>query len=281
MPDTSISYPAGAVTGSARVRLVAPLADATVAVVTDATPFHPVDHTWPDQPADRGTLAGAALVDCRTGAIGADGTLFVGADIPVRRGEPGWDWVVVHVLPAAAAPAVGDEVALDVDAQWRTALSRGHTACHLAALALNTVAEPYWGKPVERRDSLGHPDLDALAITVSRVEPDGAFDAYRLGKGVRRKGLDTARVRAELVDLQVRADELLARWVTAGGAVHVDTGGDGTLSARRTWVALLPDGEGRIPCGGTHVTDVADLGAVTVSYTATDDGFEVRTAVGS
>ena len=29
-----------------------------VAVLTDVTPFHPLDHTWPDQPADRGTIAG-------------------------------------------------------------------------------------------------------------------------------------------------------------------------------------------------------------------------------
>ncbi len=35
-----------------------------------------------------------------------------------------------------------------------------------------------------------------------------------------------------------------------------------------------------IPCGGTHVADLADLGRVRVSYAATEDGFEQRTTVG-
>ncbi|AZZ48248.1 hypothetical protein C5E02_02500 [Rathayibacter rathayi] len=36
----------------------------------------------------------------------------------------------------ASSLVVGDEIAVEVDAEQRRQLSRGHTACHLASLAL-------------------------------------------------------------------------------------------------------------------------------------------------
>ena len=50
------------------------------------------------------------------------------------------------------------------------------------------------------------------------------------------------------------------RLTAAGGASRVDTGGDESLTARRAWIAELPPGRAEIPCGGTHVTDIADAG---------------------
>ncbi len=138
MSATLVDFPAGAVSGSATVQRVEPLADG-VAVIVDRTPFHPVDPSWPDQPADLGRLAGAPVVDTRVGAIDGAGALTVGETISVRRGDPDHTWVVVHVMAPGDAPEVGEVVDLEVDAERRAALSRAHTACHVSALALNAV----------------------------------------------------------------------------------------------------------------------------------------------
>lgn len=280
MESTIVTFPAGATAGTGTVVLTAPLAEGTVGVVTDTTPFHPVDHTWPDQPADRGTVAGRPVQDCRTGAVAPDGTLHVGADIPIRRGEPGWAFVVVHVLPADGAPAVGQQVELAVDESYRRELSRGHTATHVMALAMNAAAADLWTKDVDRRDALDHPDLDSIAMEESRILPLGARDTYRVGKSVRRKGLQLADLQAALPGIEQQVNDQLAEWLYGGGEVAVLTGGDPHLDARRTWTAHLPGGAVvSIPCGGTHVADLADLGTVSICYEPTDDGFVAHTTV--
>ncbi len=288
MQSTRVTFPGGAVSGRGTVvRLVldaAPeRAPGLVGVVTDTTPFHPVDHTWPDQPADSGTLAGFVVVDSVTGAAGPDGVLLQAEAVPVRRGERGWTWHVVHVVDLAGAlpPEPGDAVDLEVDVARRTSLSAGHTACHLAALALNAETADLWSKPADRVDSLGHPDLDQTAITVSRIEEGGAFDAYRLGKSLRKRGFASADLLAALGDVEAAVNARLDSWVASGAPVRVDTGGDDTLTARRRWTCELPDGHAEIPCGGSHVASLAALGRVTVEYRPADAGaaVEVRTRV--
>jgi alanyl-tRNA synthetase len=259
-----------------------------VGVIVDTTPFHPVDAAWPDQPADRGKLSNVTLVDCLTGVVSPSGEVFVGADIPVKRGEPGWDLVVVHVLPKATTEAQEETtrahveehapVPLVVDDEYRTELSRGHTACHVAALALNTVCADRWTKLVERTDSLGNPDLDQIALQQSLIHPDGAVDSYRLGRSIRKLGLPTVDLLVELPAVQDGVNALLRDWIAGGGTVDIETEGD-TLDAMRRWTAVLPGGKASIPCGGTHVTDLADLGAVAVTLAPTDDGFAMTTTV--
>ena len=253
-------------------------------VVTDRTPFHPVDPGWPDQGPDRGTLAHgdgrAEVLDCVIGAT--DGAaVFVGADIPVRRGEPGWSFVVVHVLAAGSLdPAAGDEVPLTVDADHRAALSAGHTGCHLAALALNAALAGRWRK-TPRADGLGRPDFDGAAIVSSRIEPFGSVDQYRLGRSLRKSGFDSAGLADDVPALIEAIDLTLAGWVDAAGSVRVETAGP-TLTDRREWVCELPDGTARIPCGGTHVATLAELGSVRVALELSADGQQLtmRTAVG-
>jgi alanyl-tRNA synthetase len=278
--DTWVDFPSGAVEGSGVVTVVAPLARDRVAVVVDRTPFHPLDHGWPDQEGDTGLLDGRPVLDSLTGALDDDGRLLVDGEVDVRRGDPGRTWVVVHVLASEDAPAVGDTVALSVDQDRRTSFSRGHSACHLAALALNETTARFWSKEPSRRDSRGFPFLDQIAVQVSRIEPDGAYDAYRAGKSLRKAGFDAAAFLAERATVAREADALLARWVAQGAVSRVDTGGDPTLAARRTWFCDVPGGPAVIPCGGTHVADIASLGAVRVAYTPTDEGFEVLTSVG-
>jgi alanyl-tRNA synthetase len=290
MRPTLVTFPTGSLSERATVRSVT-VENGRRWVVTDRTPFHPVDSRWPDQGPDRGTLdlAGrsAAIVDCLIGATD-DTTLFVGADVPVRRGEPGWSFVVVHVLDgpdgderrAALDLAPGDEVRLTVDAGHRAALSAGHTGCHLAALALNAALAGRWRK-TPRLDGLGRPDFDRAAIVSSRIEPFGSVDEYRLGRSLRKAGFDPSTLADDLPALADAVNATLAGWVAAGGAVRVETAGP-ALTDLREWVCELPEGTPRIPCGGTHVTGLDRLGSVRASLVLSGDGQELimRTAVG-
>lgn len=278
--DSWVDFPAGALEGEGVVVRSDVQEDGRVAVVVDRTPFHPLDHSWPDQPGDTGLLAGAAVIDSVMGAIDDDGVLLLGDAVGVRRGDPSRTWVVTHLLASGAAvPGAGDLVPLAVDPTRRAAYSRGHSACHLAALALNEASARFWTKEPPRRDSRGFPFLDQIAIQVSRIEPDAAHDAYRCGKSLRKAGFDSASFLGALDDVAGEAHSLLDAWVATGAVSRLETDGDPTLSARRRWVCDVPGGPAVIPCGGTHVSDLSALGTVRVSYAPTPDGFEQRTDV--
>lgn len=265
---TVVTYPGGATASRGTVVHVAGAGDGRTAVVLDETAFHPVDTAWPDQPADRGVLrvgdAELEVIDAVVGATQGD-ALLLGPDVPVRTGTEGWTFVVAHLV-AGDGIAEGDTAEVTVDAGYRAALSAGHTACHLASLALDSALADAWRKetPV---DALGAPAFDALAIQESRILPGGSRDVYRIGKSLRRKGFDPAAL-DDLDALAARVDALLAEWVAAGGAVRIECDGD-TLADRRTWVCELPGATARIPCGGTHVASLGELAAATVSFAAT------------
>lgn len=264
LTPTLVDYPAGALTGTGTVLITRPH-DGRTALVVDRTPFHPVDHGWPDQGPDRGTVTVDGntypVVDCVLGAT--DGTeLFVGQDIPVRRGTDGWAFLVVHLLDGTVEIPAGGAVELSVDADHRRALSAGHTACHVASLALNAALADRWTKPATA-DGLGHPDFDKLALTTSVIHGYGAVDTYRLGKSLRKKGFDSADLQAALPDLQARVDGILAGWVAAGGPVEVEVAGP-ALTDLREWVCTTTDGQVRIACGGTHLDELSTFEAITV-----------------
>lgn len=268
--DTAVDYPSGAMESAGTVLHVEQLEDG-LAVVLDRTAFHPVDAHWPDQPADRGRLVladGTAvdIVDARVGAT--DGTqLFIGDAVPVRTGAEGWAFVVVHIVASGAPVHEGEEVRIEVDAAFRDALSAGHTACHLAALALDRVLADAWGKPVTA-DSLGAPAFDSLAIGTSEILENGARDEYRIGKSLRKKGFDPSAF-DDPAEVARQVDDVLATWIASDAAVQVEAPEAG-IGARRSWVCALPDGEARIPCGGTHVHGLRELGSVSVELAVTD-----------
>lgn len=264
--DTRVEYPAGATrsTGVAVAVLDLPTGRG---VVLDRTAAHAVDAKWPDQGPDRGVLrvGGIAypLLDVVVGAAPADdpAELRVADDIPVRTGTDGWAFHVVHVLAADATVAVGDAVEVEVDAAHRRALSAGHTACHLASLALDAALADAWRKEVPL-DALGAPGFDALACASSRIGEFGSVDEYRVGKSLRRRGFDPEAL-ADVAAVAARANERLASWVASGAAIRIDRGGEG-LGDRRAWVCDLPGGPAVIPCGGTHLGSLAELAAVRV-----------------
>lgn len=271
--DTRVTYPGGALRATSRVLHIAPAPDGRLAVITESTSFHPVDAAWPDQPADAGVIrVGGTELPVRDAVIGAtdSSVLHLGADIPVRPGTDGWAFLVAHLVDGDSGIAEGDEVEIEADAPTRRALSTGHTACHLASLALNRVLAGRWSKPA-REDSLGSPDFDGAAISSSRIVPGGSVDRYRLNKSLRRAGFDTASLAGELDDVRGEVAEQLERWIASAAPVRVEAEGDG-LTDRRAWVCELPDGTARIPCGGTHLTSLAELGDVTTAFTVVDDG---------
>jgi alanyl-tRNA synthetase len=204
------------------------------------------------------------VLDAVVGAA-RDGELLLGRDVPVRTGTPGWTFVVAHVVNGNPV-AAGDDLEVRADAAFREELSAGHTGCHLVALALDAALAGAWRKDVPV-DALGAPGFDALAIQESRILPLGSRDVYRIGKSLRRKGFELAAL-DDLDALSVSVNGLLAEWVSSGASVSIERDGD-TLADRRTWVCELPGTTARIPCGGTHVTSLSDLGAVTVAFSST------------
>lgn len=277
--STQVTFPSGEVEGRSPVLAVEPLAEGRYGVVTAATPFHPLDHTWPDQPADTGVLLaggdGHQVVDCVTGAVSPEGTFLVGPEIPVRRGEEGWAWLAVHVLGGERCPvAVGTEVELRVDAERRASLSAAHTGCHLLALALNAALASRWRKDPGRSDDLGHPDFDSLAMASSRMDETASTDVYRLGKSLRKKGFTAEGLAEELPAVTEAVNARLAGWVAADAPVRIDVPGP-ELTARRRWTCVLPEATASIFCGGTHLTHLGELSALTTELRLSDDGTEL------
>lgn len=288
---TLVTFPSGATEGASAVRELVPLPkgaegfpDGALGLIVDTTPFHPVDHTWPDQPGDSGTVlvdgVVHAVLDAVTGAIGPQGEFALGADIPVRRGDEAWTWHVVHVLEAGPDAELLREANahLRVDAARRRALSAAHTGCHLMALALNEALAGRWRKPPGKEDSFGRPDFDATAMDSSRMDVHASTDRYRIGKSLRKKGFDPEGLAEELPAITAKVNERLAQWIAADAPVRVEVfGGEKTaqLTARREWVCDLPEGTASIFCGGTHLARLGELAALQTTLSLSEDGSEL------
>ena len=253
-------------------------------VVTETTPFHPVSHIWPDHPADKGTLNHFQVVDCQVGAVElASGELYVGETIPVKRDQPGWVFVVVHCLPAdCCGIELGQSVTLSVDKQYQSALSRGHSAGHLSYLALNKVLteQGYWRKDADRKDPHGHYDFNSYAQVTSFVTPDKCLDTYRLGKTLRKRGLNSADMLAQLKEIEQQVNQQLVQWIELGSKVKVECHGN-ALTDSRYWQCDLKQGEiAVIPCGGSHVGSLTEYAAIEVCLTQLDEqNIEMHTNV--
>ncbi|MEV7631145.1 hypothetical protein AB0N64_01925 [Microbacterium sp. NPDC089318] len=278
MQSTLVSFPDGALSGEGEVLLVD--RDASV-IVTDATPFHPVDHTWPDQPGDAGVItAGGSQVrvaEAVMAAVSDEGVLAIGSDIPVKRGGEGWTWLVGHRAEGDIPTdvAVGARVEMEADAGRRASLSRGHTACHLASLALDAALADLWRKDIGS-DPLGNPDFEGKANQSSRIHPDGSVDEYRLGKSLRKAGFDSESLASSLAEREQRINDLLAGWVASAGESRIDVDGPSIID-RRTWRCALPEGEVGFLCGGTHVRSLAEFASISVSLDLSDPQLLVMT----
>ncbi|ALX66766.1 hypothetical protein [Microbacterium sp. XT11] len=281
MPSpTIVSFADGTVRGQGTVQYVRNTA-AGVAAVVDVTPFHPVDHTWPDQPGDSGVIRSkdgeVRVSEAVMAAVSDDGIFAVGAEIPVKRGTEGWTWLVAHLLVGDAPDwlSEGESVSLVVDEQRRAGLSRGHTACHLASLALDLALADLWRKD-PGRDALGAPDFEGRANQSSRIREDAAVDEYRLGKSLRRAGFDTETFSATLAQREAAINARLAMWIASGAPSGIHADGP-TIVDRRMWRCELPDGTAEIPCGGTHAASLAEFASISVALDLSDPQLLVMT----
>lgn len=280
MPATLVTFADGSVIGDGTVAHVEASSEGAV-VVVDTTPFHPVDHTWPDQPGDSGALilgdARVAVAEAVMAAVSDDGDFAVGADIPVKRGAEGWTWLVGHRVDGDIPSELieGAAVHLEVDAAHRAGLSRGHTACHLASLALDLAVADLWRKD-PGADALGTPDFEGRANQSSRIHEDGSVDEYRLGKSLRRAGFDTETFAATLADRETAINAQLAAWVASAATSRIVTEGP-TIVDRRRWHCALPEGEAVILCGGTHVASLAEFAVISVALELSDPQLLVMT----
>lgn len=242
-------------------------------VITDKTPFHPVSHIWPDHPADKGFLLFEgkkyAVINCVTGAFDVENNrLYTGADIPVKRGEAGWHFVVVHELASDTVLNVGNSVELVIDADYQAALSRGHSAGHLSSYALNKVLEQtYWRKDASRKDVLNNRDFHSYAQVLSIVSENKSTDSYRLGKTLKKRGLNVADMLTELMAIEAKVNDVLATWIATSAPVEMKREGD-TLTDSRFWCCDLGVGESIVmPCGGSHVQSLSEYKSITITLT--------------
>ncbi len=269
--STRITFPGGGVSATSKILMTKRdhFNVNKVLIMTEVTPFHPLDYNWPDQPSDQGIIQfdsrNFSVEECLTAALHSETEKFLIdqelKDNKIRREDPNWFFLVAHkvdisLLNTTDINWVGREVYLEVDTTYRTALNKSHTACHLASLALNKVTKEFWRKPPERTDSLGNPNLDNEAIVESKVNAECSVDRYRCGKSLRKKGFDDSRFFSanEFNQLESAVNKQLADWIhpVEGLAIAV-TPGECFLHEKRDWHCGLLDGkQAKISCGGTH-----------------------------
>jgi misacylated tRNA(Ala) deacylase len=194
-------------------------------VVLDRSVFYPLGG---GQAGDAGEL------------VAADGSRLVIADTRKHKGLPG---AIAHV-PAAGADrsafAPGTRVTAQVDAERRRAHMRFHTATHLLCALIP------------------HP-VDGCSITAGYARLDFHMN----------EPLDKDALSAGLARLVAEAHPVRHRWISEAEL-------DANPGLVRSMSVQPPRGLGRVrvleiegvdlqPCGGTHVANTADIGAVVVT----------------
>jgi misacylated tRNA(Ala) deacylase len=216
-------------------------------VVLDATHFYP---TGGGQPHDTGVLRPATNEGESTG----DGFAVVDVELT--------DVVEHHLDPGPDALAEGDAVVGVVDDARRTALMRYHTAQHLlSAVLLDAYDARTTGNQLytdrarldceyERFDA---DDLAAIEARLNDLVDDGLpVRWYTMARETAEAELDTDRTRIDLLPDSITELRI------------VEIGGDGPRGHCER-AAAASDPLDRTACAGTHVTDTADIGDVTVT----------------
>lgn len=281
---SKVTFPSGSCREESTVAAIAQHGDDFV-LLASSTPFHPRDYRWPDRPEDRGWVQNAegrryALADAVFVGIDPAGVFSVGEEIPVKKTESGWYFCVGHVVRGERPQfAVGGAIVLQVDESHRLGLSRAHSAVHLMSLALNRALTPFWQKEAPWTDALGAPHFDQIAIARSEVGPLSGTDTYRLGKSLRKKGFAPPALRDDLPRLEAAMNATLAAWSRADAPVSVRAEGT-SLADFRYWSTTIEDREIEIPCGGTHVRNLREIGDVRIrAEMPNEESLIIRTSV--
>jgi len=178
------------------------------------------------------------------GQAGDSGRLLRASGEPVviadtRKGDA-LDQVLHLPAPGMARPEPGEMLTLEIDWPRRHALMRLHTALHVMSCVV------------------------VAPVTGGNISPEKA----RLDFDIEMSLLDAARIERETNALIARAVDTHTVWIT-----------DAELDARPELVKTMsvqpPRGAGRVrllsipgidlqPCGGTHVANTAEIGAIRV-----------------
>jgi len=161
------------------------------------------------------------------------------AVVDTRKGETP-DSVLHLLAPDAAAPSVGETLTLAIDWPRRYALMRLHTALHVMSCVV------------------------VAPVSGGNIAPDKA----RLDFDIDMNLLNAERIEQGTNELLARATATETVWIT-----------DEELDARPELVKTMsvqpPRGAGRVrllkipgidlqPCGGTHVANIGEIGAIRV-----------------
>lgn len=251
-------------------------------IITEVTPFHPLDYNWSDQPADRGFVEidedRLLVEDCLTATFDPKSSeMLLDQAIKARRirkDDPNWFFLIAHVfnkdtLHIPLVDLVGKSIKLVVDHNFRLAVSKSHTASHLAALALNLVTSRFWKKPSNCLDSLGNADLDKEAIINGEITQECSTDRYHLGKSLRKKGFDVLAFlsEAELKQVENAINKQLLEWCSNPDGLNITVNPkEAYLHEKREWRCLLPNNKNAlIPCGGTHIDRIQSTQIISVT----------------
>jgi len=263
--STRVLFPDGCLEAQSKVVSTNILEDDLTMIFVEETPFHPLDPHWPDQPADKGQIIidgkELVLIDCLTAVFNKEnGEILVGQEaMNIRRDDSNWYFLVAHVVNSNLLDSddnlIGKTVVLRVDADYRQALSEGHTVAHFAALALNKATTPFWRKEVAI-DSLGNFDLDRFAIQESKVIEHESVDIYRFGKSLRKKGFNSTEFFLNIEAIEQNINKTLQEWMLMSLRISILPEMP-LLSDPRIWLCVFDkEIEAKIPCGGTHILEL-------------------------
>jgi alanyl-tRNA synthetase len=184
-----------------------------------------------------------------TGTIKGESGQFTVTDTQKRLGD-----LFVHVgIVQDGAIAVGDAVALSVDASRRDATRRNHSATHLLHAALRRAL----GDHVAQKGSLVSPDR--LRFDISHQKAMSAAELAQVEREVNERVRLNTPVTTRLMptDQAIEAGAMALFGEKYGDEVRVVTmGGDDPDSPDKRYSVEL--------CGGTHVQQTGDIGNVLV-----------------